>query len=176
MRSIELSTGNENWVKSANMPTSPAIANGVIAFGSRDNYIFGLNATTGEQVWSISHGNNWVTGNALALDETFYIGTSDNAQFQAINATSGEVDWLVGSGKNVFSKASYANDAIYFSAGDAYSNTGSAGTGYIKSIDLNGNELWSLKGGNFISSPIVESQKLFIGGDDGHFYAISTEQ
>ena len=171
--SINLSDGSENWYKASNMPTSPQITSGVLAVGSRDANVIGLNASSGEEVWVVSHGMDWVTGNVLAYNETFYIGSSDDFKFQAIDAASGSVDWTVSSGKNVFSKAAIANDTLYITSGDAYHDPG---TGYIKALTLSGEELWTLQGSNFISSPIVSDNVIYLGSDDGYFYAVSTEQ
>jgi len=171
--SINLSDGSENWYYAKSVPTSPQVDSGVLAFGSRANEVTGLDANTGESLWRVSHGTSWVTGKPLAHNGTFYIGSSDDARFQAIDATTGDIDWSIGTGKNVFSKAVIVDDVVYMTSGDAYGNPG---TGYIKAIALDGTVLWSLAGSNFMSSPVVNDARLFVGSDDGFFYAIDTAQ
>lgn len=171
--SINITDGSENWYKSSQMPSSPVIDSGVLAVGSRSGLITGYNANTGQKVWSLSHGTSWVTGEALAHNGAFYIGSSDDTKFESIDAKTGELNWSVGSGKNVFSKPLIANDIIYMTSADAYS---SPGAGYIKAFDLAGTPLWSLAGSNFTGSVVNNETSLFIGSDDGFFYAISLTQ
>ena len=171
--SINITDGSENWYKSNQMPSSPAIDSGVLAVGSRAGLITGYNAGSGEKLWTVSHGTSWVTGEALAYNGAFYIGSSDDAKFESIDAKTGELNWSVGSGKNVFSKPLIVNNTIYMTSADAYS---SPGKGYIKAFDLAGTLLWSLAGSNFTNSVVNNDTSLFIGSDDGFFYAISLTQ
>jgi len=171
--SINTLNGSENWHKAKNMPSSPAIESGILTVGTRAGIIAGYDAITGDNVWSLSHGTNWVTGDALAYNGAFYIGSSDDFKFESIDATTGQLNWSVNSGKNVFSKAVIANDIIYITSGDAYS---APGTGYIKSYDLTGKKLWSLKGSNFFSSPVINDNAIFLGSDDGYFYSVALTQ
>jgi len=171
--SIDLADGSENWYKSDMMPSSPAVDSGVIVTGSRGTFITGRDITTGEQLWRISHGTSWVTGESLAHNSTFYIGTSDNTTFQSIDAKTGDVNWSVNSGKNVFSKPALVDDVLYLTSGDAYTTPG---TGYIKAFSVDGTPLWSLKGSNFMSSPIVSDGVIYLGSDDGFFYSVNTQQ
>jgi outer membrane protein assembly factor BamB len=171
--SINLNDGSENWYFAKSVPTSPQVDSGVLSFGSRDNEVTGLDANTGESLWRVSHGTSWVTGKPLAHNGTFYIGSSDDARFQSIDATTGDINWSIGTGKNVFSKPLIVDGVVYMTSGDAYGNPG---TGYIKAIALDGTFLWSLAGSNFMSSPVVNDATLFLGSDDGFFYAIATAQ
>jgi len=171
--SINLNDGSENWYFAKSVPTSPQVDSGVLSFGSRDNEVTGLDANTGESLWRVSHGTSWVTGKPLAHNGTFYIGSSDDARFQSIDATTGDINWSIGTGKNVFSKPLIVDGVVYMTSGDAYGNPG---TGYIKAIALDGTFLWSLAGSNFMSSPVVNDATLFVGSDDGFFYAIATAQ
>ncbi len=171
--SINLLDGSQNWFRTASLPTSPQVANGVVVVGSRDGNVFGFNALNGETLWAVSHSTSWVTGNALIQDDVAYIGSSDNYQFQAINPTSGEVLWAINSGMNVFSKPFIDNNIIYMTSANAY---GTPGRGYIKAMTLVGEVLWSIEGRNFIGSPIVRDNQLYVGSDDGFFYSISTTE
>lgn len=171
--SVNLSDGVKNWEKTFNMPTSPQLSGNVVVFGSRNARVYGLDVNTGDQLWSVNHGSNWVTGQALAYDGNVYIGTSDNALFQSINAENGDINWSISSGRNVFSQAVIVNDTIFISSGDAYSTPG---VGFIKAIDMSGNLVWSLQSNNFMGSPIVDDNTLYIGGNDGYFHAVNIEQ
>lgn len=171
--SIDTTNGNENWYVENQMPSSPVVESGVIAIGSRTGFIIGYDTNSGEKVWSLSHGTSWVTGEAAAYNSAFYIGSSDDTKFESIDAATGKLNWSVGSGKNVFSKPLIANDIVYMTSADAYS---SPGAGYIKAFDLNGVQQWSLAGSNITGSPVANDSSLFIGSDDGYFYAVALTQ
>ncbi|MCP4986909.1 MAG: PQQ-binding-like beta-propeller repeat protein [Colwellia sp.] len=171
--SINLADGSENWHKMDMVPSSPAVDSGVLVVGSRDTFVTARDAETGDKLWQVAHGSSWVTGEPLAHQGNFYIGTSDNARFQSINAKTGVVNWSVGSGKNVFSKPAFVDDILYMTSGDAYANPG---TGYIKAFSVDGTALWSLEGSNFMSSPVVSDGVIYLGSDDGFFYAVTTAQ
>jgi len=171
--SINTTDGSENWHVFNYMPSSPAIDSGVLVVGSRSGLITGYTASTGAVLWTRSHGTSWVSGEPLAYNGNFYIGSSDDTRFESLNAETGEVNWSVSSGKNVFSKPAIVDDIVYMTSGDAYS---SPGEGYIKALTLSGEILWMYTGSNFLSSPVVKDTTLFLGSDDGFFYAISVTQ
>lgn len=56
--------------------SSPAVADGVVYFGSSDNYLFALDAFTGQMVWSYKTGDFLFASPAIA-DGCVYIGSYD---------------------------------------------------------------------------------------------------
>ena len=56
--------------------SSPAVANGVVYIGSRDNNVYALNATTGSKVWSFSTGG-WVHSSPAVVNGLVYVGSAD---------------------------------------------------------------------------------------------------
>jgi eukaryotic-like serine/threonine-protein kinase len=56
--------------------SSPAVAAGVVYFGSWDNYVFALNASNGNMVWSYCTGGFLFTSPAIA-NGVLYIGSYD---------------------------------------------------------------------------------------------------
>lgn len=49
------------------MQSTPAIANGIVYFGSDDDYIYALNASTGTLVWRYQAGSGWLPRLLLPL-------------------------------------------------------------------------------------------------------------
>ena len=59
------------------LDNSMSIANGLVYFGSDDHSFYSLNAQTGSKLWSYSTGGNIVSSPAIA-NGMVYIGSDDN--------------------------------------------------------------------------------------------------
>lgn len=70
---------------------TPAVADGVIVFGSADKHIYGVSARDGKLLWTLK-ASAPVLGAVAIADGTAYIGASDHT-FRAINLKSGELLW-----------------------------------------------------------------------------------
>ena len=80
--------------------SSPAVANGVVYFGSGDGNIYALNASTGAKLWSYTTGNPVDSSPAVA-NGVVYIG-SDDGNVYALNASTGAKLWNFTTGSIVF--------------------------------------------------------------------------
>ena len=56
---LNASTGAKLWSYTTNgdVGSSPAVANGVVYFGSFDDNVYALNASTGTKLWSFTTGD-----------------------------------------------------------------------------------------------------------------------
>lgn len=70
---------------------TPAVADGVIVFGSADKHIYGVSARDGKLLWTLK-ASAPVLGAVAIANDTAYIGASDHT-FRAINLKSGELLW-----------------------------------------------------------------------------------
>ena len=68
---------------------TPAVAEGVVVFGSADKRVYGVNATDGKLLWTLD-ASAPVLGAAAIADGAAYIGASDHT-FRAIDLKSGKV-------------------------------------------------------------------------------------
>src|ERR1035437_8908520 len=67
--------------------SSPAVANGIVYFGSYDNNLYALNASTGVLLWKFVTGSYIFSSPAVA-NGVVYVGSSDNNLY-ALNASTG---------------------------------------------------------------------------------------
>ena len=169
VHAINIATKSQRWSVSLNNPTSPAIEGNTLVVGGRDANVHGLDATTGAKLWRVPHGMDWVSGDAVILDGIAYIGSSDDETFQAIDRATGSLKWQISTGGNVFSRAAFEGDIAYISSGDSYATPG---TGMVQAVNKSGRVQWSMNGKNFFASPVVKNGKVYIGSDDGYFYAM----
>lgn len=157
------------WRINLDWPSSPTSDGQHVYVGSRWDYgVYAFAIESGEQVWK-QDVVDWAPGEPVVNNDVVYIGSSDNHAFLALDALSGERLWRVDTVANVFTKAALFDSGLIFSSGYAYNNPG---FGIVKAVDFSGDELWSVTGCNFFSSPIIDEQSVFIGSDDGFFYAI----
>ena len=114
------------WVNNAlsNSPSSPAVVNGVVYIGSRDDHLYALNANTGVKLWSFTTGGEVIASPAVA-NGVVYIGeynenTNDGSMY-ALDARTGALLWNFDTGSNpnavpVVSSPAVVNGVIYFGA------------------------------------------------------------
>jgi outer membrane protein assembly factor BamB len=144
--------------------SSPAVADGRVFVGSRDGFLYAVNAATGKQAWRVDHQMSWVNTSPAVADGVVYAGSSDERFLQAVDARTGRELWRVSTERPVWSSPSVAGSMVY--VGD--------GSGTIYAIDrASGKEQWRHKAGRRIfSSPVLHEGVLYVGNDDGGVYAI----
>jgi outer membrane protein assembly factor BamB/predicted MPP superfamily phosphohydrolase len=156
------------------LTSSPAIANGLIYIGTRDenssehHAIHAVNLETGEKVWQVK-ADAQVQASPAVVDGIVY-ASSIRGTLYAINAQNGEIIWQKTMGKDEVQRAwmyyspTAADGVVY----QAYS-TGNGGK--LMALDAKtGKELWIASlAGNWIveSTPVVENGKVYVGGDGG---------
>ena len=131
---------------------------------SRDGKTYAVNTVTHKKKWDFTYGPTWAMS-AVSEHNVAYIGWSDNSLLSAIdvltekrNGNFKAVRWFI---QNHFSLARI------FTSGSADENL------YCLQKS-SGEKRWSYKtGGCVYSSPIVDSNTVFVGSDDGFFYAIA---
>jgi len=66
-----------NYTTGSAVPSSPAVANGVVYVGSYDGNIYALNATTGANVWNYTTGASVYSSPSVA-NGVVYVGSENN--------------------------------------------------------------------------------------------------
>ena len=139
--------------------SSPAMANGVVYFGSDDFNVYALNASTGAKLWSFTTGDQVVSSPAVA-NGVVYIGSEDHNLY-ALNAGTGAKLWSFATGDLVVSSPTVVNGVVYFGSEDGTAYALNASTGTL---------LWSYGTGSVsFSSPAVANGVVYIGAFDGVF-------
>ncbi|MGM0875162.1 MAG: PQQ-binding-like beta-propeller repeat protein [Bacillota bacterium] len=156
------------------LTSSPAIANGVVYVGTRDeegsndHAIHAVDQETGNKVWQVK-ADAQVQSSPAVADGIVY-ASSIRGTIYAMNAQSGDIIWQKTVGKDEVQRAwmyyspTVADGVVY----QAYS-TGSGGK--MMALDAKtGKELWNAKlAGNWIveSTPVVQDGKVYVGSDGG---------
>jgi eukaryotic-like serine/threonine-protein kinase len=73
--------------------SSPAVVGGVVYFGSEDDKVYALNATTGALVWSVPTGGAVLESPAV-VNGVVYVGSADHMLY-ALDAGTGALRWSV---------------------------------------------------------------------------------
>ena len=144
--------------------SSAAVAGGRVYFGSRDGFLYAVDAATGRLAWRVDHRMSWVNTSPAVADGVVYAGSSDERFLQAVDARTGRELWRLATERPVWSSPAVAGGMVY--VGD--------GSGTVYAVDrASGRERWRYKAGRRVfSSPVIGDGLLYLGNDDGGIYAI----
>lgn len=134
----------DGWVLS-----SPAIAGGLVYFGSDDKNLYALDASTGAEKWKFST-NGPVRSSPAVVAGTLYFGSYDGS-FYAVDAASGKLKW----------KFETAGEKQFEAKGLH---------GYLPRAQTVP-DFWDF----FLSSPAVDEGLVYFGSGDGNLYALDLE-
>lgn len=144
--------------------SSPAVADGVVAVGSRDGWLYGLDAATGRRLWDFDNHLYWVNSSPAIRDGRVYAGNSDARMLQCADLRTGREIWRFDTALQVFASPALTSDTAYV--------TDFAGRLYA--VDLaTGKERWHvfIDTTRSVSSPVVADDRVLFGTDDGWIYA-----
>lgn len=118
--------------------SSPAIAGGVVYFGSGDNHVYALDAATGKPRWTFATGNV-VHATPAVYRGTVYIGSWDRYLY-ALDAKSGAVRWKFATGDDrdiynqvgIAGSAAVRNGTVYFGCRDSFFYALDSSTGRLR--------------------------------------------
>jgi outer membrane protein assembly factor BamB len=145
--------------------SSPAIAAGVVYFGSGDGNVYALDAGSGALRWKF-HTGNVVHASPAVANDTVYVGSWDS-YFYALDAASGKERWRFKTGDDpaisnqvgIQSSAVVAGGVVYFGCRDSH----------LYALDAaSGKRVWSFptKESWVISSPAVRGGKVYFATSD----------
>jgi outer membrane protein assembly factor BamB len=164
---LNANNGTINWTYPAvgniqDVPSSPAVVNNRVYFGSTDNNVYTLYANNGTLIWSFPTGNDVISSPAVAYGRVF-IG-SDDDKLYCLNATTGAKVWDYTTGDNIWASPSVADDKVYVGSGD--------GKVYCLNATANtAKKIWeyevSTKLYGICSTPAIADGKVVIGGATG---------
>lgn len=164
---ITLPQGKLKWTFSTSgaIHSSPAVCDGKVYVGSRDGYIYALDAATGEKIWAF-HTDSWVNSSPAVVGGVVYCGSNDGNLY-ALNANTGEKIWSYKMPLVVQSSPAVADGVVYVGCDDFS----------LYAIDAaTGSELWRSYTGNFISaSPAVSKGIVVVGSADNIFYSFNAK-
>ena len=145
--------------------SSPTVVNGVVYFGSGDNFVYAIDATTGTLRWKFQTGNV-VHASPAVIDGRVYIGSFD-AYFYALDAATGTLVWKFKTGDDnqahlmtgIPGSATVANGLVYFGCRDANLYALDAKTGGLR---------WKYSAGGswIIATPAIFDGRIYVTTSD----------
>ncbi len=143
--------------------SSPAVANGLVYFGSGSGYVYAVSTATGKQVWRF-HTNGVVHSSPAVAKGVVYVGSWDSCLY-ALDARTGAERWryLTAVGEptttwiGIQSSPAVVDGVIYCGSRDAKLHAVDAATG---------KEKWAtpMEGRNWvISAPAVAAGRVYFG-------------
>lgn len=153
--------------------SSPAVANGVVYFGSFDDYVYALSAKSGKVLWQQKTGGE-VQSSPVVADGVVYIG-SDDGKVYALHAaaTPGkQVIWSQLIGGQVWSSPAVSSDGsmVYVGSSNNYLYA------LLTSPRVSNHVAWSvLTFGMIRSGPVVADNVIYVGNESGGLYAVSAD-
>jgi outer membrane protein assembly factor BamB len=169
--------------------SSPAVAGGVVYFGSVDNNLYAVDQETGKQKWKFKTSRQ-VTSSPAVVDGVVYFTAFDGALY-ALAADTGAVKWrfsaeyerrfqanrlhgyppgyqTIPDSWDLFtSSPAVFNGKVYFGSGD----------GNIYAVDTQTGTLqWKFATGDVVhASPAIANNTVYIGSWDSYLYALDAE-
>ena len=145
MYALDSKTGRQKWIyhtygSSLNNDTigfdrkailSSAIVEGdVLAFGSRDGFLYCLDRFDGALRWNFDHKVSWVISSPSIVNGNIITGTSDGHFVQSVNIKTGEEKWRVYGAAPIWSSPLVIANHVYAGGNE----------GVLHSIDINTGE------------------------------------
>ena len=98
--------------------SSPAVVDGVVYVGSYDDYVYALDADSGQLRWRYETGFP-VSSSPAVVDGVVYVGSGDKYVY-ALDADSGQLRWRYETGHGVFSSPAVVDGVVYVGSNDNY--------------------------------------------------------
>jgi len=180
MDGSEVSPGEEVWSFETgdDVDSSPAVADGAVYVGSRDNNLYAVDASDGTEVWRFETDNGVFSSPAVAdvsegtsdgsstqsTNGTVYVGSRDSRLY-AVDAEDGTEVWSFEADDWVDSSPTVVDGTVYFGSDD--NNLYAVNT-------EDGEEVWSFETGDLVdSSPAVKDGTVYVGSRDNNLYAVN---
>ena len=151
--------------------STPALADGVLYFGSGDGNFYAIDASSGAERWHFNTGGAVNSSPALANKQVYF--SSRDGYLYALSADAGREKWKFALGKDLgdenywdffLSSPILVGDRLYVGSG----------AGRMYALDpQSGRVAWSFDAGSRIrSTPAVTSDEVVFGTKDGHVIAL----
>ena len=134
--------------------SSPAVAYGLVFFGSKDKNVYAVDAATGQRKW-IFKTRKAVTTSPVVADGIVYVA-SDDKNLYAIDAKTGEKLWQFSTGNDISSTPAVGHGLVFFGCKDKR----------IYAIDAKtGERRWAFESGyKDHTAPTIAEGKVLISG------------
>jgi outer membrane protein assembly factor BamB len=157
-RSWRFDTGGELY-------SSPAVDGDMLVIGSKSGFLYGLNAVTGEQIWSRDLGQYIVRSTPAIQDGVVYV--NNGYQSLALSLGDGSTIWKVDVSFTGNTSPTVANTTVYVASQN----------GALVALDTRtGERKWHIQlDGLVFGSPTVDDGRVLIATDSGKLIALNIE-
>jgi len=162
---FDASSGAIIWSKLVGkiVESSPAIGEGIIAFGTNGGDIIALDVSTGNLKWNYDTGVSDIKSSPVIADGSVIIGSNDGSIY-ALTTDKGTLKWKYSTGDNVESSPSIKNGVVYVGSQDSSFLAIDAATGKIN---------WKFpESGQVLSAPAISNDVVYFGTQNKFIYAL----
>ena len=143
--------------------SSPAVGEGIIAFGTDGGDIVALDASTGKEKWRYDTGELEIKSSPVIADGTIFVGSNDGSVY-AITTEKGTLKWKFSTKNNVESSPSVKNGVVYF---------GSTDSNFFALDGLTGKVIWIFpNSGSVLSGSAISNDIVYFGIKNNLIYAL----
>ena len=146
--------------------SSPATHNGTVFFGSLDHKVYGLDSSTGEEIWAFTT-NAAVAASPVVYGGTVFVGSFDKI-FYALNAEDGEEIWrFTGASNWYWGSAAVTEKYVLAPSLD----------GKLYALDrITGRPVWEFDTGSpIVGSPAIAKDNVVVASRDGDVYLLELD-
>jgi eukaryotic-like serine/threonine-protein kinase len=196
---LDLATGTEKWKfkTGGRIPSSPAVAAGLVYFLSYDSNLYAVDASAGTLKWKFATGGekrfsakhlhglepaaetmpdpfDFFLSSPAVVNDVVYFGSGDGHVY-ALDALTGALKWKFATGDVVHSSPAVAGNTVYIGSWDTY----------LYALEAeSGKEKWRFKTGDdqeihnqvgIQASPVIAGGVVYFGCRDSNFYAIQAD-
>lgn len=160
--------GELQWTFAADQPlwSQPVRDGDLIVLPSMDHHIYGVDARSGEEVWSLDAGGAMVDKPIFGEPGVFFIGTL-NREVLAVNSANGQLEWSFTAPGWVWGSPTYFDSQLF--VGDL--------EGSVIALDpASGDELWSVDtDGAITGGPLVANDHVYIVNESGQVISFTLD-
>ena len=152
-----------NFTTGAAVVSSPAVANGFLIVGSKDCYIYCLNASNGQLIWRFPTGNIVVSSPAI-VNQRVYVSSQDGWVY-CLDIITGKPFWVSMAGGFAQSSPTVVDNRVFVGSGNPELFCFNASDGAL---------LWRTPTPDKVkSSPAISEGMVFIATENYHVYAFN---
>jgi outer membrane protein assembly factor BamB len=167
---LDARTGAVLWERRTgwSVHNAPAVADGIVVFGSAEGVVHAVDAATGAAIWSLDLGEglsemvSWLYAAPTIADGIVYIGVQ--RRFAAVDLGTGTILWEVDPSPTGAWLGSFSSAAV--GAGIVMATFSRGGDGVVAWDAYDGEELWRLPPPHSLAvnaSPIVSGDRVYLG-------------
>ncbi len=160
--------GSLLWTFAAKQPlwSQPVLVRDVLVVSSMDHNVYGLNAQSGEELWSLDAEGAIVSSPTVGEDGIVYVGTL-NQKVLAINGANGRSSWSYETPGWVWGSPTFFDGQVF--VGDL--------DGTVVALNAsNGQKIWSVDtDGAITGTPLVINDHIYVINENGQVISFALD-